>query len=513
MKRAICIFLTISLIFALCGCKKEEESGSGFESFNPEIRQGGTIEAYILRPDTLNPLTTKIEINRRMFSLCFDPLFYIDSQSNLLPRLAKSYKISDNGKKMTIKLREDVKWHNGDEFTAADVIYTIKNITGDENSYYCNALSELISKARTVDDYTVDIYLNYCNSGAAALLTFPIIKKGSGYSEEFTPIGTGAFMISGNTGESPICLKKNPQWKCGRAYADSVNLNILPDEESVFSAFSTGVIDFVHITKENAGKFSVSENIGYLPTYSQKYNFIGINCDNPLLADSDVRAVISSAIDRETFAGAVFSDYAIGTTLPIHPKAYFYDTPSAFVNPPSVEKMDGKLFFRKNAGEDALAMEFTLLVNEENGSRCTAADHIATMLGEKGVSVKVIRTDFETYKARIKEGNFEMYMGSTNLSCDINLHPALGIGGNLNYGNFADAETERLLNKLLAAENVSDRTELLHNIQKEFYAKTPHIPLCFENEMIVYNTAKLGNVHTVFSNNVFSFVTMCCVNK
>lgn len=513
MKRAICIFLTISLIFALTGCKKEEVPGSGFEAFNPEIQPGGTIEAYILRPDTLNPLITKIEINRRMLSLCFDSLFYIDSQFNLVPRLAKSCKISDNGKKLTLNLREDVKWHNGDKFTSADVVYTIKNITGDENSYYRSVVSGLISKVRSIDDYTVDIYLNYADSGAAAHLTFPIIKKGGGYSEGYIPIGTGAFMFSGAPGESPICLTQNPDWKCGKSYAHKVNLNILPDEESVYSAFSTGVIDFVQITKENAGKFSVSENIGYLPTYSKKYHYIGINCNNPLLAESEVRATISSAIDRASFTSAVFSDYAIPTTVPLHSEAYFYDIPPQSVTAPSIEKTDGRLCFRKNPGETAKSLEFTLLVNEENGSRVTAADHIASMLEEKGIGITVIKTDFETYKARLNEGYFDMYMASTTLSPDINLHPIAGIGGNLNYGNFADEEFEKLLNKLLTAESTPERNELLHGIQKDFYEKNPHIPLCFENEMIVYNTAKLGNAHIVLSDNIFSFVSMCCVNN
>lgn len=511
MKRAICFLLTFILIFALTGCKKEEVPGSGFEEFNPQLHQGGTVEAYILRPDTLNPLTTKIDINRRMLSLCFDSLFYIDAQFNLIPRLAKSGKVTDNGNKFTIKLREDVNWHNGDHFTAADVVYTIKNITGDEDSYYYGVLSGLIGKVRTVDDYTVDIYLNYADSGVAALMTFPIIKKGGGYSKGYTPIGTGAFKFSGNLEESPYVLEKNPDWKCGKAYAQQVNLNILPDKESAYSAFSTGVIDFVQITKEDAGKFSVSENIGYLPAYSNKYNFIGINCNNSLLAEKDVRAVISSAIDRDAFTSAVYSDYALGATLPVHPKAYFYEAPPSFVSPASIEKNEGKLFFR--TGDDVHPLEFTLLVNEENGSRCTAADHIASTLESKGIHITVIKTDFETYKARINEGYFDMYMGSTNLSYDINLHPLTGIGGSINYGNFADENFEKLLNSSFTSESVADRTEALHSIQKAFYDTNPHIPLCFENEMIVYNTAKLDNAHTVLSNNLFSFVIMCCVKE
>ncbi len=509
MKRAICIILSFILISALSGCKKKETTDSGFEAFNPEIRQGGTVEAYILRPDTLNPLITKIEINRRMLSLCFDSLFYIDSQFNVVPRLAKSYKISDNGKKLTVSLREDVKWHNGDDFTAADVVYTIKNITGDEDSYYRGVLSGLISKVRTIDTHTVDIHLNYANSGAAALMTFPIIKKGGGYSEGYVPIGTGPFMVTSSPGETPITLTRNTGWKCGRAYVDGINLNILPDEESVYSAFSTGVIDFVQITKENAGKFSVNENIGYLPTYTKKYNFIGLNCNDGLLSDTRVRQTISDAIDRERFTRAVYNDYATPTTLPLHSKAYFYVTPPSAVAHSVIEKTDGKLFFR-DENDKSHPLEFTLLVNEENGSRCTAADQLASMLEEKGIQINVIKTDFETYKARISDGSFDMFMGSTNLSYDINLHPIAGIGGSLNYGNYADDETEKLLNKLLSCESIQDRAEVLVSIQKDFYEKTPHIPLCFENEMIVYNSSKIGNAHTVLSDNVFSFLAMCC---
>ena len=519
MKRALSLIVILSLIFALGGCGKDSADGTptGFDVFNPGIKQGGIVEGYILRPDTFNPLTTKISVNRRMLSLCFDSLFYIDAGFNTIPRLAESYTISQDGKKITVNLRKNITWHDGSDFSAGDVVYTVNKILGNEEAYYHAVLSGLINKVSAPDNSTAVFTLNYANSGAANFLTFPILKKGEGFDEKYSPNGTGAFMVSDNSNESVISLKRNPYWQCGKVYADGVNLNILPDEDAVYSAFSTGVIDFAQITKDNAGKFAVSENIGYLPTYTDKYTFVGINCNNRLLSNVEVRRAIWDAFDNTAFTKAVLSDYGVSASLPVHPSAYYYDpredSPSELSSENPIRKVEGKLFLYNHQEDTMVPLEFTLLVNEENAGRCTAATNLASALGDAGISVNVVKTDLQTYQSLISEGDFELYIGSTKLSPDGNIHPLVGQGGNLNYGSFYDEELENSLNSLLTSESVSKRTEFLHNIQKLFYAKMPHIPLYFENEMIVYNTEKLSNAHTILTDNIYSFVIMCCVNE
>jgi len=513
VKKSFSFLLIFILIFSVTGCKKESAGStqSEFEEFNPDIHSGGTVEAYILRPDTLNPITTGISANRRILSLCYDSLFYLDSGYNLIPRLAESYTVSEGGKKIRIKLRHDVTWHDGSKFTAADVVYTVNNIVSSENSYYRYVLDGLINKIRTVDNYTVDFYLNYANSGAPAQLVFPILKKGTGFSEGYTPIGTGPFKLKGSLNDSVIALEKNPKWKFGHVYIDGVNLNILPDENAVYSAFSTGVIDFVQITKDNAGKFSVSKTIGYLPTYTDRYTFVGLNCNNPLFAVTEIRQAIYNTVDTEAFAKYVLSDYGIGTNLPIHPQAYYYNKEKPQTATENIIKEEGKLYYCPSA--EKIPLTFTLLVNEENHGKLMAAEHFAAILNENGFTVELTVTDYTTYKSKIAHGEFDMYLGSTQLSPDANLHPILGNGGNLNYGYYYSDSLEALMNDLISDESLAERSNSLQKLQQEIYVSVPHIPLYFENEMIVYNSKKIGNVHPVLANDLSGFLSICCVNE
>ena len=511
MKRVLNILIAISLIFSLSGCKKGTQKEQEYQSFDPELNRGGIVEAYILRPDTYNPLTTQISANRRMLSLCYDPLFYIDSQFNTVPRLAKNHTVSDNGKKITVTLRDDVVWHDGSKLTASDVVYTINKIVSSENSYYGMVIDGLINKVRTADTHTVDIYLNYSNSGAPALLTFPIIKQGTGFSSDYIPMGTGPFMAEGAPGESAMTLVRNPKWKCGHVYIDGVKLNILPDEDSVYSAFSTGVIDFVQITKENAGKFSTGENIGYLTSLTEKYTYIGLNTNNHLLASDQVRNAIYDSVDRAALTKAVLSDYGVPANMPIHPKAYYYSSEKEAISTDDIVKEEGVMYYRNPEDGSKEPLEFTLLVNEENVTRCAAADYFATALSENGIKTDIIKTDFETYTNMVYQGDFDMYIGTTRLSSDANLHPLTGEGGSLNHGGFYSNDLEDLLNNLLRSKTTSERTEVLSSIQKELYKKNPHIPLYYENEMIVYNSGKISNTHTVLADNLSGFVSMCCI--
>ena len=526
MKKFLALILTSALIFTLGGCKNDpsdiEDNSTGFEEFDSSVKEGGTVDAYMLRPDTLNPLLTGTDINRRMLALCFDPLFSLDASFRPIPRLAESCTLGNEGKRLTVKLKRDVTWHDGSSFTSADVVYTVNSIKTLEGSYYHSVINGLIEHARAIDSSTVEFTLAYADSGAASLLTFPILKKTTGNmsagAEEYLPMGTGAFSVQDYTPESALRLVRNDDWQCGKVYIDGVNLNILPDEDAVFSAFNSGLIDFVKITKENAGRFSVSADVKYLPAYTEYYTYIGLNCENALLAQPRVRTILSASLDRNAFSELILSGYGEGTDLPVHPKAYYFtaeksqsDFDKIIESTDNLTHEQGKLIFTEEDSSHLLS--FTLLINSENPSDATKADYIAETMGGRGITVTVLPVDYQTYVQRISQGDFEMYLGKTRLSADVNLHPMLGASGQLNFGKFSDSKLENITNNILSSTDSGKRAEEIRNMQKEFRSKAPHIPLYFENEMIVYNSKKIGHVSPVTADNLCDFVTGCAINK
>ncbi len=516
MKKGLLFAIISLLVLSFSGCNKnpdEDVISPTFEEFNAEIVPGGTVDAYMLRPDTLNPILTTIDVNKKMLGLCYDSLFYTDKDYNCVPFLAETYEYSSNGKKLTITLRKNIKWHDGSDFTASDVKYTITNILKNEQSPYYSAMTELIGGIKQSGEDKIVLTFNYSDSGAHNLLTFPIIKNGSMKDSSYTPVGTGAFIFNEIENQENYSLKKNNNWAMGHIYIDEINVHVLPDRDSVFSAFNSGMLDFIHISKEDAGKFSVSESVAYSPVYTENYCFMGINFNNPLLSDQYVRKAISAALDKNALAESALTNYASATDLPIHPQAYFY-VPAE--NETFDEFLKTTTSFKKEQGQltyNNADMRFTLLVNEENTSRLLIAEAITNALDVYGIKITVVKTDFESYVNRIENGEYDLYIGGAKLSKNFDMSPLLSENGALNHGGFYDDDTQTLLTDILKADSPSARSKKLKSLSNRFLETLPHIPLYFENEMIVYNSDKLVNPSFVNSGNIATFIIRCGVKQ
>ncbi len=522
MKKTAIIILATAVIFSLCSCGRttENEEKHNFINIRSSSKSGGTVEAYMQKPDTLNPLLTNIEVNRNAFMLLYDSLFYIDSNFKVRPALASSYEYSDNADTLTVHLQSGVTWHDGSAFTASDVVYTVNAVLSYAEIYCHNTVDALIENVRAPDNSTVVFYLKQPNSGAAAMLTFPILKYERGNmvnnSAEYSPIGTGAFKLKSYNEESAMVLEKNSDSKIIKANINEVNLNVLPDENAAYSAFSSGITDFVKINQESAGKISLSDSIQYATVYSQNYTFMGINMQNDLLQRGDIRRLIAAAINRANPTESIFGTYASSCDIPINPNSQYYTenenllTYDDAVKAAKCEYTDSGYAYVDIDGE-SIFLDFDILVNEENNSRISAAESVKTALGNAGIAANVIAVDFDSYMERLTNGDFDLYIGSTVLSCDMNLRPLIGSGGSLNFGGYSSEKTDSLLNRLIDASG--SREDAISKLQADFRENYPHIPLYFKNELIAYNSKKLGNVNPVFSENYFAFLSDCTVNR
>ena len=526
MKRAITVIIVISLIFALGGCKKAEDIpfADSFEEFDASIEPGGVVEGYLLRSDTFNPLLTKIDSNRDMLNLCYDSLFYLDSSYHTVPLLASSYEISGDGKNVSVELRKDVLWHDGTGFTANDVVYTVNNILSEETCYYNDMLSSLVLKVRQTSTYEVLFTLRAANSGFVNLLTFPILKKVSGrmvaQADDYLPLGTGPFKVIPGSSENVLSLEKNPSWHGGHIYIDGVNLHILPDEEAANSAFSSGLVDFIKITKENAGKISTGENIGNLKLYTPKYSFVSFNFENPLLQKENIRTLLGNMIDKKAFSESVLGNFGSFAEYPFYSQAYFITKDSETATAVDFDlssfgcekNQDGKIEYTDEEGNKT-ELSFSLLVNNDNPFRLVMANTLAESLSDKGIKIYVDPQDFDVYAKKIADGEFDMFIGETLLSPDFSPAALLGSTGKLNYGKYAGEETDKLIARLLAADSVSDRNKYIKQILEDFEKSAPHMPLLFEDEILVYNSKKIGHVSSMPSADISRLIANCCVNK
>ncbi len=275
-------------------------------------------------PQSFNPLLYDVRL------WLFDGLVRFDENQEPIPDLAESWEISPDGKVYTIKLRQGVKFHDGVEMTADDVVYTAQ-LTLDENVNSPYRSKFIIGGEpvvwEKVDDYTVKATLPQPSSSFLAKLSradeifFCILPKH--ILEKCTdmetcdfnqqPIGTGPFKLVEYVTDQRLVLEANDDYFQGKPGLQRVIRLAYPNEQAALAALVSGELDVASL--QEAGNVNVAEQDPNITVHRYDSNWImaaRFNLANPLLQELEVRQAISHAIDRLGLAKA-----AIGPTTNI----------------------------------------------------------------------------------------------------------------------------------------------------------------------------------------------------
>ena len=270
----------------------------------------------------MNPILSKNKNVQDITKLVYEPLVNLTSDYKAEACLAKEWaKQSDNS--YLVKLRENVRWSDGQRFTAEDVQFTIDRLKDSDTIYSANVQN--VTGIDIVDDYTVKINLDTEVPFFEYNLTFPILSKQYFEGEDFattgknsSPIGTGKFKIS-EVQSSYITLEKNTNWwnKDKDATLEKVTINLYSSIGELYNSFKIGNLDMIGTDNGN-----VQEYIGTLG-YSSKemkgrsHTFLALNTANYFLSKQEVRKAISYSIDKENINSSVLNNKCYSSSFPL----------------------------------------------------------------------------------------------------------------------------------------------------------------------------------------------------
>ncbi|MGH2618061.1 MAG: ABC transporter substrate-binding protein, partial [Thermomicrobiales bacterium] len=280
-------------------------------------------------PETFNPLTTDARV------WLYDGLVRFDEEMNPIPDLAESWEISEDGTVYTIKLREDVTFHDGSPMTADDVLYTAE-LTLDEtiNSPYRGKFvidGEPVVWEK-IDDYTVQATLPkpfgpfLAKLSRADEIFFTVLPKHimeqctdmQSCSINLQPVGTGPYKFVEYVPGQRLVLEAHDAYHHGRPGAKQVVRLAYPNEQSSLAALKSGEIDVAALRE--AGNVSAAEADPNLTVhrYDSNWIFAGrMNMASPILQDKAVREAIAHAVDRENLVKAAVSQTATVGNSPV----------------------------------------------------------------------------------------------------------------------------------------------------------------------------------------------------
>lgn len=386
-------------------------------TFGDRARPGATAapagvyrEGLVGAPTMLNPLLADAQPDRDLNALIFSGLTRTDATGQAVPDLAKSWKIEQDGLRYVFTLRDDVTWHDGTRFTAADVLFTIRLL--QDGGFPGNAtLADFwrTVKVETPDDTTVVCtlakvyapFLAYTGVGILPQHLLADVKAGDLPNEPFNlqPVGTGPFAFGAlDTGKVEIALKRHAGYYGEKPALEGLRFRFYPNTPAAFRALQAEEIDGLgYIPPQylaEAGAISEIANV-YGPSLSG-YTALFFNLKQPVFESREVRQALALAVDRDELVREGLQGWGTAGSSPILPNSWAYtdkDVPRYAHDVERAQQLLDRAGWKPGASgireKDGQALAFTLLTDDAP-ARVAVANLLARQFAAAGVNVTVL---------------------------------------------------------------------------------------------------------------------------
>ena len=516
LKYIFFIFIIAISILTIYIIKKQDEDIKQDNiqySPNEEEVQEQILKVGIAEFDTMNPILSNNKYVQNISKLIYEPLININSNYELECCLASEWaKISETS--YVIKLKENIKWSNGEQCTAEDILYTLdrlKEIT-DSNIYIYNV--QYIIQAEIIDTYTIKITLSREIPFFEYNLNFPIMSKSYFGQENFRdsvksklPIGTGKYLIS-NRQESKIILTKNADYwneKEEIAQIESIEINLYESVGEMYNDFKLGKIDLVNTSNVNIEDYIGTIGYHKVEEVGREYDFLAFNMENKVLSNLEVRQAINYAIDKNAIIASIYNGKYKISDFPLPSNNWLYQGKSE--NKYNFEKAKQTLqdngwefkynYWQKYVNYYTRQLNFRLVVNNSNESRVRVAEMIKSQLESIGIKVTIIKATDNQYNNYKTYKNYDMILSGTYIGISPDLTKYFG---EANLANFQNEEAKTIINDL---KNITDK-ELLKEKYKRLYEiynnELPYISLYHGYNITAYSKSLAGSISANWYN-------------
>ena len=485
MKKLFCLLLAALLMLSAAACGRNENRGStliygsnDYTRINPALDEHGEINILI-----------------------FDGLTAHGKNNAIEARLAERWEINDTATVYTFHLRRDVKWHDGEAFTAQDVKFTYEAIMDPENGSENASNYEDVTSITIPDDYTVTFTLSAPNYAFLDYMTMSILPEhilaGKDLqTDEFfrSPIGTGPYKLEKWDAGQAITLRKNDDYFLGAANIETIVFKIVPDDSAKALQLKSGELDLALLTPKDAATFAGIE--GYTTYHMQTSDYRGIlyNFRNEFWQkNADLIPAISYAIDRQAMVDSVLLGQGEVAYSPIQRNEYNYESTERYdydpakaeqllVNAGCVKGEDG--FYCR----DGERIRFTINASAGDQVRIDMALIAAQQLRAIGLDVNAAVPESMDWG-----GQECCIIGwGSPFDADDHTYKVFGTDKGANYSGYSNLLVDRYLTEARQTGDSAKRAEAYKNFQIELAKAPAYTFFCYLDAMYVGNSGIQG---------------------
>jgi len=405
-------------------------------------RYGGTVVVAGIAEiaDGMNAaVSSAYEANQHQIFVNLMSLVRYDENINPVPYLAESYEVSEDGRSLTFRLRQDVYWHDGERTDAHDVAFTWDVVTDPLTAFPNAAFWDHYEKGsegiEVLDDFTVRLGLEphaeFLDAWTkTAILPEHLLRDVP--HQELTqhpfgtqcPVGNGPFVFVEHRTQDRWVFEANPAFTAGlggRPFVDRYVYRIIPEYTTLLTELLTENIDvYIRPPPDQARQIMDGPNTEWRNYTFRDYVFVGWNARKPQLSDPRVRRAITMATDREAIVQATLQGYGTVAHSGVPPFHWAYD-PSVIspleYDPAAAQALLDEAGWRDRNGDgvresaDGTRLSFSIKYNTGNQLRQDIAEIMQSQLAQVGIEARPQVVEWATLLQQINTPTLRDFEG------------------------------------------------------------------------------------------------------
>lgn len=377
---------------------------TGSSSLAPSTSQGGSstppadvaqdlVYAVDAEPAGLDPHLETAHASIRVHKNIYSRLLTQEADLSLSPDLAESYEMSEDGKEYTFALRQGVKFHNGREMVAEDVVYSFDRIRDPDGASVAKNYFKSVVSVEAVDTYSVKFtldnpdatFLSYLANPYSAIVPKEVVEE---YGDlKNNPCGTGPFKMKEYIEGNQIVLERNPDYyDADKVYLNTITYSFITDEASRLAALRTGAAHIAVMPPSQLALVEGNADIVVMDCPSQNYDYLGFNLEKEPFNDVRVRHAISLLVNREEYGDLIYEGFApITGPVPVSMTRWALDVSGNEWYSNDVEK--AKTLLEEAGYPDGFTMTIVAGINQET---IDGAQLLKSQLERGGITVEIV---------------------------------------------------------------------------------------------------------------------------
>ena len=461
MRKTITTILICTLALALAACGGQGQGGRGGAD-----SAAGDAETLVYGSGDYTRINPAMDEHGEINILLFDGLTAHDGDNEIVPGLAREWSFDEASNTYTFLLEENVSWHDGEPFTAADVKFTIEAIMDPSNGSENAANFEDVEEITVVDEHIVTFRLSAPNAAFLDYMTMSILPEHLLAGEDMQeadffrqPVGTGPYKLASWDEGQAIMLVKNEDYFKGEANIDNIIFKIVTDDNARALQMESGELDLALLTPRDAERFEDANGYSVYNMKTADYRGIMFNFAHEFWQQNrDLIPAVCCAIDRQAIVDAVLQGHGVAAYSPLQMniynnedvERYEYDQKRARqILEEAGCQLNEEGIYERNGEE----ISFVLSVGAGDQVRLDIAQAVSQQLGEVGIGCSV------DIPAQVDwSGQMAYLIGwGSPFDADDHTYKVFGSGQGANYSSYANEEVDKLLRRARQTADPQER--------------------------------------------------------